>query len=107
MFWVAKGRTQACQMRSRTSGEDLVVLERRELSYRTLCATAAMVRYAQLIFFLMCCVTGSMLRTGSSLRRRYMNVSGSLRYVWVAGRESGNHEVTKNVAGVRELRRVS
>ena len=36
-----------------------------------------------------------------------MNVLGSLRYVWVAGREGGNHEVTKNVAGVRELRRVS
>ena len=50
-------------MRNRTSGEDLVVLERRELSYRILCAIAAMVRYAQLIFFLMCCVAGSMQRT--------------------------------------------
>ena len=98
---------QACQMRNRTSGKDLVVLERRELSYRILCATAAMVRYAQLIFFLMCCVAGSMLRTGSSLRPRYMNVSGSLRCVWVAGRESGNREETTNVAGVRKLRRVS
>jgi len=83
-------------------------LERRELSYRILCATATMVRYAQfLIFFLMCCVVGSMLRIGSSLRPRYMNVPGSLRYVWVAGWESRNHEVTKNVAGVRELRGVS
>jgi len=50
MFWVAKGRTQACQMRNRTSGEDLVVLERREVSYRILYATAVMVRYTQLIF---------------------------------------------------------
>jgi len=88
-------------MRNRTSGEDPVVLERRELSYCILCTTAAIVRYAQLIFFLMCCVAGSMLRTGSSLRPMYMNVSGSLRYVWVAGRECGNREVTKNVAGVR------
>ena len=96
-------------MRNSTGGEDLVVLERRELSYRILCATAARVRYAQLIFFLMCCVAGSMLRTGSSLRPRYMNVSGSLGYVsgWVAGWESGIREVTQNVAGVRELRRVS
>jgi len=70
-----------CQMRNRTSGEDLVVLERRELSYRILCATAAMVRYVQLIFFLMCCVTGSMLRTGSSLSPKYMNVSGSFSSV--------------------------
>jgi len=93
-------------MWNRTSGEDLVVLERMELSYRILSATAAMVRYAQLIFFLMCCVAGSMLRTGSSLRPRYMKVSGSLRCVWVAGRESGNRKVTKNVAGVRELRKV-
>ena len=93
-------------MRNRTSGEDLVVLERRELSYHTLCATAAMVRYAQFFFPLMCCAR-SMLRTGSSFRPRHMNVSDSLRYVWVAGQESGNREVTKNVAGVRELRRVS
>jgi len=39
-------------VRNRTSGEDLVVLERRELSYHTLCATAAMVRYAQ--FYVLC-----------------------------------------------------
>jgi len=67
------------------------------------------VRYAQLIFFLMCCVPRSrmMLRIESSLRSRYMNVSGSLRCVWVAGWESGNHEVTKNWAGTREMRRVS
>ena len=94
-------------MRNRTSGEDLVVLERRELSYCILSATAVMVRYTQLIFFLMCCVAGSMLKTGSSLRPGYMNVSGSLRCVWVLGLESGNREVTTNVAGVRELRRVS
>ena len=45
------GRTasQACQRRKRTNGEDLVVLLRRELSYRILCATAAIVRYAQFI----------------------------------------------------------
>jgi len=48
-----------------------------------------------------------MLRIESSLRSRYMNVSGSLRCVWVAGWESGNHEVTKNWAGTREMRRVS
>jgi len=36
-----------------------------------------------------------------------MNVSGSLRCDWVAGWESGNREVTKNWAGLHELRRVS
>ena len=78
---MAKGRTQACQRRNRTRGEDLVVLERKELSYRMLRATAAIVRYDQLIFFLMYCVAGSMVSTGSSFRPRYMKVSGSLRCV--------------------------
>jgi len=47
---------QAYQRRNRTSGEDLVFLERREMSYRMLYANAAIVRYDLLIFFLMCCV---------------------------------------------------
>ena len=98
---VVKLSTQDCHMRKSTNGLDRMPRRVAWVSYRRLCATAATVWCAALIFLQMCLVAASIMRNGSRVRPRYLKASDSFRVIITGGWVHGKRVVMVKVAGWR------